>query len=294
MRFLKIVLLMLVFSSFNVIAQTTLIIKPGASEGKDAVLPWHNPDENHATNTSLHVTAWTYSGIPTKTRVLLDFDFSDIPQGAVIQSALLNLYYNFTSDFNNGQQSGNNEGAVYRVTESWNESTVTWNNQPSYTAVGSIAYPASVNYNDALSVNVTQMAQLFIDSPSISHGFMLKLNNEDNYRARLFASSDHLLKKLHPELVIEYIYTGIEQEEKAAFQTKVFPVPVNNTLHIIVTLQGNAEIQYQIINTLGAVMAEGNSNQSSFSVDVSALQNGIYFIRLQSGNAQTVKRFVRE
>jgi hypothetical protein len=47
-------------------------------------------------------------------------------------------------------------------------------------------------------------------------------------------------------------------------------------------------------NTLGATIVEGNSKQQTFSVDVSTLNKGIYFIRLQSGNGQTVKRFVKE
>jgi len=84
------------------------------------------------------------------------------------------------------------------------------------------------------------------------------------------------------------------EDEKTNNHFLITPNPTNSYLKITTALKGNQEIQYQIINTLGAAITEGISNQSSFSVDVSALHKGIYFIRLQSGAAVAVKRFVKE
>jgi hypothetical protein len=273
-------------------AQTTLTLKPGATEGKDVVLPWHSPNDNHATNTSLHVTAWTYSGNQTTTRVLLDFDLSAIPAGAVVNSATLNLFYNPTSGFNNEQQSGANEGAIYRITNSWSENTVTWNNQPAYTTAGAVSYPASVNYDDDLTADVTQLIQLYVDSPSISHGFLLKLNDEQSYRARMFASSDHATSALHPELIVTYTATGIEELDNNYFS--IYPNPSANKIKITSILHNADNVQYEIIDALGATAMASKATAKDFSIDVSTLPAGIYFIHLQSGNAQTVKRFVKE
>jgi hypothetical protein len=90
------------------------------------------------------------------------------------------------------------------------------------------------------------------------------------------------------------IISNTNDNNSLNYKVNIYPNPTNNHLNITTTLKGNQGIQYQIINPLGASIAEGKSNQSVFSVDVSALHRGIYFIRLQSGNAQTVKRFVRE
>jgi hypothetical protein len=47
-------------------------------------------------------------------------------------------------------------------------------------------------------------------------------------------------------------------------------------------------------NTLGATIATGKAVAKDFSIDVRTLPSGIYFIHLQSGNAKTVKRFIKE
>jgi len=72
------------------------------------------------------------------------------------------------------------------------------------------------------------------------------------------------------------------------------PNPVKNQLQISTSLNGNNETQYQIINTLGATAMTSKATAKDFSIDVSTLPTGIYFIHLQSGNAKTVKRFVKE
>jgi hypothetical protein len=73
-----------------------------------------------------------------------------------------------------------------------------------------------------------------------------------------------------------------------------YPNPTSHHLNITTTRQGNEGIQYQIINTLGATVAANKATAKDFSIDVSTLPTGIYFIHLQSGNAKTVKRFVKE
>jgi len=86
--------------------------------------------------------------------------------------------------------------------------------------------------------------------------------------------------------------TGIGSNVIAQFF--IYPNPTNNQLNITTTLQGNDEVQYQIITTLGATAMANKATAKDFSIDVSTLPAGIYFIHLQSGNAQTVKRFVKE
>jgi hypothetical protein len=74
----------------------------------------------------------------------------------------------------------------------------------------------------------------------------------------------------------------------------IYPNPTTHELNITTTLLGNGEVQYQIINTLGATVIASKATGNNFSIDVSTLPAGIYFITLQSGEAKTVKRFVKE
>jgi len=77
---------------------------------------------------------------------------------------------------------------------------------------------------------------------------------------------------------------------------KIYPNPVQNNLKFSFssTFGNSIGLQYQIINTLGAIVSAGNTTAANFNVDVSALHTGVYFIRLNSGNAAAVKRFVKE
>jgi hypothetical protein len=78
------------------------------------------------------------------------------------------------------------------------------------------------------------------------------------------------------------------------FELKVYPNPTGSIINIEAAITGNNEMQYQIINTLGATAMASKATAKDFSVDVSTLPAGIYFIHLQSGTAKTVKRFVKE
>src|SRR5690606_21932051 len=88
--------------------------------------------------------------------------------------------------------------------------------------------------------------------------------------------------------------SSISELQKTKFGFIAYPNPTNNTLNITTTLQGFNNIQYQIINTLGAIVNTNIVNTNDFSIDVKSMSSGIYFIHLQSGNAITVKKFVKE
>jgi hypothetical protein len=77
-------------------------------------------------------------------------------------------------------------------------------------------------------------------------------------------------------------------------ELQMYPNPTTGLINITTALKDNNAIQYQIINTLGATAIANKATAKDFSIDVSTLPSGIYFIHLQSGTAQTVKRFVKE
>src|SRR4030095_8443254 len=74
-------------------AQTTLILQPD-SAGKDAIVDSYYPTSNNSSSPEFNSAAWTHSGLPETERSLIDFDYSSVPSGAIIQSAFLTLYNN--------------------------------------------------------------------------------------------------------------------------------------------------------------------------------------------------------
>src|SRR3569832_892563 len=187
---------------------TTLLLQPGVS-GKDAMLDSYSPNLNHANDEELDALGWTISGTPFKLRGLMEFDLSSIPPGSIIIYSCLTLFNNPTSlnGLLNGEHShlsGSNLAYVQRVTSAWSENTDTWNNQPTSTITHQVALPQDTARHENYAVDVTQLVQDMIDS-SNSHGFLIKLANENYYRCLLFATGDYPNAALHPRLEVTYV-----------------------------------------------------------------------------------------
>ena len=68
---------------------------------------------------------------------------------------------------------------------------------------------------------------------------------------------------------------------------KLYPNPVNNTLHIDsdVFIQ-----QIKIYNMMGQQILE----TKELNINVSNLKSGVYFIRLNTMNTKTIKQFIKK
>jgi len=118
--------------SISVPTSHVITLQPG-SEGKDAFLFTLNPTTNYGYKTYFEAKAWTTNGINTEEKGIIQFDYSSIPAGAKITKATLTLFADtatFTGSIGHSQLSGSNDWTLKRVVQSWDESTVTWNNQP--------------------------------------------------------------------------------------------------------------------------------------------------------------------
>jgi hypothetical protein len=171
-----------------------------------------NPDHNYDNYFGfVHAMAATWSGTPGAARIFFQFDYSSIPSHAIITSAKLKLYadtINGTiSGFPNGHvsQVGTNEIYIKRITSAWDETLITWNNQPSFDNVNRLKIPASTSISQAYVIDITKFTQAEIAQPNQNYGIMIHMKNESPYRAVAFRSSDDTLTPmLRPELEIKY------------------------------------------------------------------------------------------
>lgn len=186
-------------------AQTaTLTLQPDAAAGKDARIWSIDPTANDGTDPEFIAAHWTFSGTPGTYRSLLEFDLSSIPVAATVVDAKLSLYYNATSG--SAGQSGANEAVLQRVIQPWDESTVTWSNQPSTTATNQVVLSESTSPNqNYTNTDVTALVQDMVNDPANSHGFMLKLQAEVGLASMKFCSSDCTTDEDRPSLVVTYI-----------------------------------------------------------------------------------------
>lgn len=206
-------------------AQTSITFKPGPAIGEDASIStnvalscngWENTPNPNATE--FNINTWTYGGQGCDTgtvRGLLRFsELATIPTTAIITNATLRLYTPSTSTsygnsfYQNSPHPNSNQTLIKRVTQSWNEATVTWSTMPTTTTTNQILTPNStVQWNWIFQDNSTDLrdiVQFMVSNPSQNFGFMLQQNTETARRAMLFASSDHANAALWPELEVTY------------------------------------------------------------------------------------------
>ena len=159
---------------------------------------------NYGSADRFKISAWQEDGNNTFFRSLIKFDLSAIPADAVITSATLTLKSHTTSTTGSNSNDGGNALYIEKITQSWAESTVTWNNKPNTTTTGRLSVAANTDETETVVLDVTNFAQSWYSAPSSNHGVMIKLQNETKFRSRNFGSSDHATKS--PVLSITYSY----------------------------------------------------------------------------------------
>lgn len=190
--------------------QQTLILQPDPTDGIDAYLHSGgangNANSNYGTHKLISGSGVTNSGLPVETRSLLSFDLSALPSNASISSAKLSLYgvnAPWTTSTTTHFPHGANQSILEEITQSWDENTVTWNNQPSVSSFGVINLPATTtNYQDFLNIDVTD-AIIGLQQGS-NYGLRLSIINNIPYHRVYFGSSDQTDSSKRPKLVIEY------------------------------------------------------------------------------------------
>ena len=193
----------------TVVGGNTLILQPNATIGMDALVSSHpaNVNTNLGAITDFNAEAWTYGGTPGISRSFIRFDLTSIPANASIQQATFTLYNNPTSGNNNGNHSnlsGSDASWLQKVTASWNENTITWNNQPGTTTLGEVVVPQSTSNHEDYNLVITGLVQDMVTNPSSNFGMMIRLQNENYYRCLIFGSSDNADSTKWPKLTINY------------------------------------------------------------------------------------------
>jgi uncharacterized repeat protein (TIGR01451 family) len=123
----------------------------------------------------------------------VEFDMTELPADARIESAELELY------FNGNYENGENTVEVGRVDAAWDELTLTWNNQPSISWSGSSSVVGDVEGD--VSWNVTDIVQSWQSGNAENHGFGLRSPEPGG---KQYWSREKADETLRPRLVITY------------------------------------------------------------------------------------------
>lgn len=276
--------------------------QPSSVDGKDTFVRDLNPDFNYSYSQDNTILAWTYSGAPMITRVLIDFDLAAIPPGSTILNAHLFLYNNPNAASTSGQHmqlSGSNELVVSRINSAWDDQLVTWNNQPSISTNNQIQTPASSSAYQDYVFDVSTLVQEMVDNPTNSHGFMLALQTEILYRSVIFGSSECVDPNNRPKLEIEFLrptnsdpLSSLENQ-LSADQFNIYPNPASDIIYIENNSSTN-QIKISILDVQGKEVFNNSYNSGEIiTVNMANLNKGIYLVKLENGNSLIFKKVIK-
>ena len=292
-----IILLFVISAHFSTyFSQTTLILQPDAIHGKDALLSNVASEENmnYGENHQFVADAWLFTGLPGVIRSIIEFDYSSLPNDAIISNASLSFYgWDATSQLGqHATTSGPNNSYLERITTSWNESSVSWNSQPNTTTLNRLSIPESTSsVQNYIDMDVTTLFQDMIANPGSSFGFMIKLQNEAYYRRMNFCSSDHSNPALRPKLTITYTAESSLTENKNDFYS-VYPNPSSHVINILFENKNHLNLVVNVYNTLGDKVKSEMIFEKNYQINIADLSNGIYTLEVCSDSGSTFQKLI--
>jgi len=176
-------------------------------------------------------------------RTLLYFPISGIPSNAVIVSAKLRLRLINIIQFSSGEVK---KFYAYMLKQSWGETSVTWNNQPSrwsgIVTLFSVADTATVP--STLEINVKYAVEKWISGARPNYGLMILGDSQLGYLR--FYSREYSVADYRPKLIITYKIPAIDvqatpstatvkQGESAVYQVTVTASDYTGNVQLSVT-----------------------------------------------------------
>jgi hypothetical protein len=323
--------MMVPVAGFSQVTQTEMTFKPDGCRGKDAYVQMINglpayASNNYGSANQIMAMAWTFRGLGGQDgylRTFIDFtDLQSIPQGTTVNYAYLSLYGVPTSGANDLGSYGSNACYVQRVTSPWDESTVTWNTQPTTTTTNQVTLPGSngVQWNyHIIDLNITTLLQDILNLPPAQrYGLCVRLQSEVYYRSMLLASSENADASRHPRLRIGLNFCSAAAARQTTVSPAIAPADkldengktANGLKAIVKTnlsanqvlvdydLPQDGKTMLEIVSADGAllqsVQIDGSKGKhtKTISLDAPLLKNKMAILVIKQGNNKIANPFV--
>jgi hypothetical protein len=175
--------------------QSNILLQPG-TEGMDGVVITSTPSVNYG-NLLYGAIGNSVSAVG---RTYIKFDLSTVPANARITYAYLGLYQYSTLGTDNFTI------GLYRITGDWDESTITWNLQPTSSTDAEITNNINAGAITWESWNIDDLVQAWLDGDIANYGMVLKDTEESLVdTVAYFYTSDYTTDTTkNPKLEIAY------------------------------------------------------------------------------------------
>lgn len=219
----RIVLLLILFITINVSGQiyTAPSIADAQLNYNQACADWQT--SNYSTQNHFSVMEWTWgSGIPNVTcgqgtiRGVMRFDMNVAAMHNELYDNRARLKLFFPDGFDaspilqshryNGLATGN-AFFINRITEPWDESSVTFNTQPDFSSLDSIYVPTTIDNPSTQDyiIDVSSYANAWICSEQPNFGLLFKLEEEGTlYKQQIFTTREWSDPANRPVIELEY------------------------------------------------------------------------------------------
>lgn len=277
------------FSTSKESEETVIEIKPDAATGKDANINSRYPTNNNKNSPQFLSQAWTWDGTAGSVRSFIDFDLSQVKPTSKVKEANLYLYAsNIVASNINGHSNltSSNESEIHLIDSPWADSTITWNNQPTFAEDHKVLLPQSSRADQDYIVDVLPLILEWLENPNTYHGFMLKLKTEQIYAGLFFCSSNHENESKHPKLrlVIEDEINSLDNNK-----ADVSPFKIKDNGSANPSLFSTTNYQFDIFEMNGKKVKSGNVTGS---FQINDLKAGIYLVNFQTGNQKATQKLV--
>ena len=191
-----------------------LFFQPGPEQGKDAMISDLEPEKNFGLHKYFEATYMSESllTVMRSNRSLIFFDLSLVPKSASVKKVVLKLFYDTpvpwdSSIYVSGSATASTikpAGVFQQIIEPWDETTVTWKNQPKTTELNQVFLAPFVKNTNYIEIDVTGLFVTTSANPLPNHGILFKLNSNDKFKGFRFASSDFPDAALRPKLSVQF------------------------------------------------------------------------------------------
>ena len=164
----------------------------------DSYVSSGSTSSNFGSATTLNVQASGVLGSDMRTFVEFSLSSCSIPASSLVTAASLELYLY-------GAPNAGRTYDVHRVTASWTETGITWNNQPGTVASATASVSTGTTNNVTLTWDVTSDVQAFVDGTA-NNGWRIRDQDENPLLTQLgqFRSAEHGTASQRPILQITY------------------------------------------------------------------------------------------
>ncbi|MBV5339649.1 MAG: DNRLRE domain-containing protein [Deltaproteobacteria bacterium] len=249
--------------------------------------------------TSAVLNTYTWPAAKPANAILMNWDLSALPAGAVIQSATLSLYMSASGGdalyempvsaiINKSPVIAKSNGTTYDGTNAWTASSVPYNSIPLAqsdiaTAVDAPLVDKTIGYKNW---NVTSLVKGWMAAATSNKGLLLnsssKASSDSN---RVFASSEAVDASQRPKLVVLYTLASDTTAPAVAITAPGNSTTVSGTVAVSATASDNVAVTKVEFYVNGTLQTSDSASPYSFSWNTTAVANDSYAITAKAYDA---------